>query len=308
MLPLDLRLAVKIKYSVGITRFLSCSFKRFGIVGLDVSNMTCQDLSNLVHINRWLHLIYKDEKFEFALFNNHYFDRLILLIFNRFDENNNTFGMDNISNDKNGINNNNNSHDSTSKKQRHDTINLARGFSSDDTTANVNNDNPGAGRMPNTNTNTNEVATRTGATLPTYELNGKVNHSQRAGARTQNGTNATGTLTSGTDLRNGKISSKISVGPHSLELTSNANSEEMSDKQNQHTKSSGSENGNINGIFWYHLTFRIDILVLFCYIQFQSYYLIKNYINQKQYYIMDLNYWLHIIQLIHCHLNFLSQL
>ena len=75
--------------------------------------MTCQDLSNLVHINRWLHLIYKDEKFEFALFNNHYFDRLRLWIFDRFDKTKNTFGIDDISKDKNSVNNNSNSRDSS---------------------------------------------------------------------------------------------------------------------------------------------------------------------------------------------------
>ena len=93
------------------------SFKRLHINALAGSNMTYHDLPNLVHINRRTHLIFQGAKFEFALFNNHYFDRISLWILNRFDnENNNSFGI-NISNSNNSVansqnNNNNNFSDS----------------------------------------------------------------------------------------------------------------------------------------------------------------------------------------------------
>ena len=87
------------------------SFKRFDINALDISNMTYQDLSNLVTLNRWTHLIFQGAKVEFAPFNNHYFDRISLWILNRFDhENNNSFGI-NISSIKNSVDNNQNNND-----------------------------------------------------------------------------------------------------------------------------------------------------------------------------------------------------
>ena len=67
-------------------------------------------------------------------------------------------------------------------------------------------------------------------------MNEKISHNQTIGTETQGPTNATDTL-----------ASRIYLA-HSLELKSSRSSEEMNNKQSEHTKSSGSGTGN-NVIF-----------------------------------------------------------